>query len=486
MGGWHSSYEKHGGLAAPCAARQAAAESEARAEPEPPQREDATFQPPRLSVAPMMDWTDTHFRYLCRLLTRHTWLYTEMVVDATLVHVDRKMREHAAADAMDELPPHVSLERHLRYDVAEHPIVLQLGGSNPEQLAAAATIAERWRYDEINLNCGCPSDKVSGKGCFGAALMYEPQRVADICAQMSQATAARAPVTVKCRIGVDDRCTYDELVEFVETVSTRAPVRHFVIHARRALLDGLSPAENRKIPELKHEFVFALARHFPELRFTLNGGILGCHAAAAELARDNAGHPLHGVMIGRGAYKMPWLCLADADRAVFGQPNAARNRREVIEQYIQYGERVYGTYGTYKDGRPNPSLQTLACPLLGLFHGERCSKSFKRAMDAGLAKFRPTATGKKPKHAPAEPSAGVGANADANADGRSPFRVLVEDALKECPDDVLDAPPPCASDECIAKFMEAERPALRDLAELREAKAFQREPAPDERSVASA
>ena len=153
---------------------------------------------------------------------------------------------------------------------------------------------------------------------------------------------------------------------------------------------------------------------------------------------------------------MPWLCLADADRSVFGKPNPAKNRREVIKKYIEYGEQVYGTYGTYKDGRPNPSLQTLSCPLLGLFHGESCAKAFKRAIDAGIVKL---------KKAP--PS---------GTDGVSPFRTLIENAMDQCPDEILDAPPPSATDESISKFMESERPPLRDLDELREAKAYAREP----------
>ncbi|WVZ98468.1 hypothetical protein U9M48_043908 [Paspalum notatum var. saurae] len=215
---------------------------------------------PLFSVAPMMDWTDNHYRTLARLISMHTWLYTEMVVAETIVHQKDK------------------LDRFLAFPEEQHPIVLQIGGSNLENLAKATELANAYSYDEINLNCGCPSSKVAGHGCFGARLMLDPE----VCIMNSKhqwdamsAIAANCdvPVSVKCRIGVDDRDSYEELCEFVDKVVSKSPARHFIIHARKALLSGLSPAENRKVPPLKYEYYFALLRDFPEIKFTLNGGI---------------------------------------------------------------------------------------------------------------------------------------------------------------------------------------------------------------------
>uniref|UniRef100_A0A1D1XTA0 tRNA-dihydrouridine synthase A n=1 Tax=Anthurium amnicola TaxID=1678845 RepID=A0A1D1XTA0_9ARAE len=242
-----------------------------------PQRQ---YRPPWFSVAPMMDWTDTHFRTLARFISKHAWLYTEMVVAETIVHQKD------------------SLDRFLAFPPEQHPIVLQIGGSNLENLSKAAQLANAYCYDEINLNCGCPSGKVAGHGCFGARLMLDPKFVGE--AMSAIAVNCDVPVSVKCRIGVDGRDSYSDLCDFVYTVASNSPARHFIIHARKALLNGLSPAENRKIPPLKYEFYFALMRDFPELQFTINGGF-SCINQVNAARRQGA----HGVMVGRAVYNSP-------------------------------------------------------------------------------------------------------------------------------------------------------------------------------------
>eukprot|EP00897_Mesotaenium_endlicherianum_P010611 jgi/Mesen1/9579/ME000653S08917 len=312
------------------------------------------FSPPRLSVAPMMDYTDNHYRYLARLLSHHTWLYTEMVVDNTLVHQQ----------------PH--LDRFLDFPVCQQPLVLQLGGSNVAMLAEATRLADAYGYNEINLNCGCPSDKVAGHGSFGASLMLEPEAVGEAMAAI--AASCSVPVTVKCRIGVDNADSYEELCEFVGKVSEMAPVRHFVVHARKAILKGLSPAENRTVPPLKYEYVYALMRDFPHLHFTLNGGITSLADAAEALRRG-----VHGVMIGRAAYSMPWSILGGADEAIYGATPPGVSRRQVLEKYAMYAD---ATLGRYKPNQPN--LRTLVKPLLGLFHAEAGGGTWRRAIDSQL------------------------------------------------------------------------------------------------------
>ncbi|KAK9818858.1 hypothetical protein WJX74_002305 [Apatococcus lobatus] len=215
-----------------------------------------------LSVAPMMDWTDVHYRQLARLMSRHTWLYTEMVVDSTLIH-------------------NPNTDKFLWFPPEQHPIVCQLGGSNPTQLAKAALMVARYGYDEINLNCGCPSDRVAGAGCFGAALMLQPETVAACAAAVNAATPT--PLTIKCRLGVDSVDSYESLCRFVSIVSEKSGVTHFLIHARKCLLKGLNPHQNRTIPPLRYEWVWALKRDFPHLSFSLNGGVMGCYEAAAAL-----------------------------------------------------------------------------------------------------------------------------------------------------------------------------------------------------------
>eukprot|EP00850_Spirogloea_muscicola_P007232 SM000036S13276 [mRNA] locus=s36:352871:357132:+ [translate_table: standard] len=353
----------------------------------------------RIAVAPMMDWTDVHYRQLARLISKQTWLYTEMVVDNTLTHIEEQKR----------------LDKFLAFPAMQRPIVLQLGGSNPATLAKATKIADAYDYNEINLNCGCPSDKVAGKGCFGARLMLQPEVVAE--AVSSIASSCRAPVTVKCRIGVDDHDSYEDLCQFVHTVSCQSPVHHFIIHARKAHLKGLSPAENRTIPPLKHEYVFALLRDFSHLKFSLNGGITSLQQASSLLllivAQTVLEKGVHGVMIGRAAYHSSFHVLGDADRAIYGVPNRASSRRQILEDYCAYADCALHTLGPN-----NPSLHTLIKPLLGLFHGERGARQWRRAVDSAL-RYAKT------------------------------ISELLKETLRVLPDDVLDAPPGIVLSESV-------------------------------------
>ncbi|KAJ4971793.1 hypothetical protein NE237_004892 [Protea cynaroides] len=310
--------------------------------------------PPWFSVAPMMEWTDNHYRTLARLISKHAWLYTEMVVAETIVHQKD------------------NLDRFLAFSPEQHPIVLQIGGSNLDNLAKAAELANAYQYDEINLNCGCPSGKVAGHGCFGVRLMLDPKFVGE--AMSAIASNSDASVSVKCRIGVDDHDSYDELCDFIYTVSSQSPTRHFIIHARKALLNGISPAENRKIPPLKYEYVFGLLRDFPDLQFTINGGITNIDEVNA--ARKGGAH---GVMVGRAAYNNPWSALGNIDSAVYGSPSSGISRRQVLEQFQAYGDSVLGKYGPNK-----PNVRQVVKPLLNLFHSEPGNGLWKRKADAVL------------------------------------------------------------------------------------------------------
>jgi tRNA-dihydrouridine synthase A len=261
----------------------------------------------RFCVAPMMDLTDRHARYFLRLLSRHARLYTEMVTTGALLHGDRA--------------------RFLRFDRAEHPVAIQLGGSDPAALAACAAFAEAEGYDEVNLNVGCPSDRVQS-GRFGACLMAEPALVAEGVAAMI--AAVRIPVTVKTRIGIDRDDSTERLYTLVDAVAA-AGCRTLVVHARNAWLDGLSPKDNREIPPLRYPVVGQLKRDRPGLSIVINGGlqtIEDCHAALDTFGLD-------GVMLGRAAYYSPWL-LADVDRSLFGDATRTVDRREVVEAMIDY------------------------------------------------------------------------------------------------------------------------------------------------------
>ena len=323
--------------------------------------------PQLLSVAPMMDWTDLHYRQLARLLSKNVWLYTEMVVDSTLIYN----------------PDH---DRFLWFPPEQHPISCQLGGSDPAKLAQAAAVVIKYGYDEINLNCGCPSDRVAGAGCFGASLMLRPETVAECCAAVA-AVADGTPVTVKCRIGVDDVDSYEALHRFVKTVSGQSPVKHFIIHARKCMLNGLSPLQNRTIPPLRYQWVWALKRDFPELEFSLNGGILTLEETVAALQMPNEIAPegISGVMIGRAAYNDPWNVLANADVAIWGaDSNPAASRREVLREYAKYADSMIGRWSVKEDGHRYPSVRVLTKPLLSMFHQVPRGKKWRAAVDGAL------------------------------------------------------------------------------------------------------
>jgi tRNA-dihydrouridine synthase A len=292
----------------------------------------------RLSIAPMLDWTDRHCRYFLRLVTRRTLLYTEMVTTGALIHGDRA--------------------RHLDFDPAERPLALQLGGSDPHEMAECARFAADWGYDEVNVNVGCPSDRVQN-GRFGACLMAEPETVAACVAEMK--SAVDLPITVKTRIGIDDRDSYEELVDFVGQV-TRAGCDALVVHARKAWLQGLSPRENREIPPLRYDVVLQLKRDFPDLPMAINGGIQSLEAAKQFL------DSLDGVMIGREAYQNPWM-LAEADRLIFGDDTPTRTRHEVLAGYVDYAERKL------REGVP---LGAMSRHILGLFQGRPGARAWRR------------------------------------------------------------------------------------------------------------
>ena len=286
----------------------------------------------------MMDWTDRHDRVFLRLFTTRALLYTEMVTSAAL--------EHGDANYL------------LKYDASEHPVALQLGGSNPKELAKAAELGQQACFDEINLNVGCPSDRVlSGK--FGASLMADPQIVSNCVSAIKQST--RLPVTVKCRIGVDDKDTHADLVNFINVVATGG-CELFVIHARKAYLQGLSPKENREIPPLNYERVFAVKQEFPELNFIINGGITSINEALSLLER------VDGVMIGREAYNNPYF-LREVDNRIFGDLTSEKSRTDYLYQYLPYIE------SQLTDGA---SLHHMTRHLMGLFKGQKGGKLYRR------------------------------------------------------------------------------------------------------------
>ncbi|WP_309544960.1 tRNA dihydrouridine(20/20a) synthase DusA [Alkalilimnicola ehrlichii] len=291
----------------------------------------------RLSVAPMMDWTDRHDRRFLRLCAPHTLLYTEMVTAGAIVYGD--------------------IERHLRFNAEEHPVAVQFGGSEPEQLAVCARAAEAYGYDEVNLNVGCPSDRVQA-GRFGACLMAEPRLVADCVAAMREAT--RLPVTVKSRIGIDDRDSYEHLLQFVEQVSD-AGCRTFIVHARKAWLQGLSPKQNREIPPLDYPRVYRLKQDFPELEIIINGGIRQLSEISEHIKS------VDGVMIGREAYANPWA-LAQWDAALWNV-RVPRTRHQVIRDFMPYIEQelLAGT-----------KLSNITRHILGLFQGVPGAKAWRR------------------------------------------------------------------------------------------------------------
>ena len=308
----------------------------------------------RLSVAPMMDWTDRHCRYFHRLLTQHTLLYTEMVTTGALLYGD--------------------VPRHLDFNPEEHPVALQLGGSEPADLAKAAQLGQKWGYDEINLNCGCPSERVQ-KGAFGACLMAEPALVADCVKAMLD--VVQVPVTVKHRIGIDKTESYEFVRDFVGTIAD-AGCEVFIVHARNAWLQGLSPKQNREVPPLRYELVHRLKKEFPNLVIALNGGINTNQQMRTELAQ------IDGVMVGREAYHNPWM-MANWD-AEFYSDSAARSgisRDSVEERMVQYMQREFASSGT--------PWHSIARHMLGLRHGQSGARLWRQVWSDHRLKALPAA-----------------------------------------------------------------------------------------------
>ena len=293
-----------------------------------------------LSVAPMLDWTDRFCRTFHRQLSQHTWLYTEMVTTGALIHGDFK--------------------RFLRFDPSEHPVAFQLGGSEPDDLARCAKLVEQAGYDEVNLNCGCPSERVQ-RGAFGACLMAEPALVADCIKAMRDAVSI--DVTVKHRIGLDHNTNTDQLHEFVGRLH-EAGCNTFVVHSRNAILKGLSPKENREIPPLRYEVVYELKRLFPQLEIILNGGVKTLLEAKAHLQH------VDGVMIGREAFHNPWI-LHEADSMLFGHDQMPSSRRAAIEGLKPFVQQ------SLEEGVP---LRTIVKSWLGLFHSQPGGRLFRQVL----------------------------------------------------------------------------------------------------------
>jgi len=300
----------------------------------------------RLCTAPMMDWSDRHCRVFFRQLAARAWVYSEMLTTGALLHGD--------------------VERHLRFDAIEHPVALQLGGSEPDQLARCARLGQAWGYDEINLNCGCPSERVQ-RGAFGACLMAEPELVADCLKAMQD--AVDVPVTVKQRLGIDRVEDYGFAHRFVETLA-RAGCRTFLVHARNAVLKGLSPRDNRGVPRLRHHEVYQLKLDFPQLNIVINGGI----GSLAEVDRHLA--QVDGVMLGRAAYNDPYL-LAQASAALWPQP--APSRAAVAEAMARYARREVAA------GTP---LRAIARHMLGLFHGRPRARIWRQMLSDAISLAR--------------------------------------------------------------------------------------------------
>lgn len=296
----------------------------------------------RFCLAPMMTWSDRHCRYFWRLMTKHSVLYTEMITTGALIHGDR--------------------ERFLQYNAEEHPVALQVGGHEPAALAECARMAEDWGYDEINLNCGCPSDRVQS-GKIGAILMAEPQLVAECVSAMKEACAI--PVTIKHRIGIDDMEDYEDMKTFVE-LCAQAGCQTFIVHARKAWLKGLSPKENREIPPLKYELVYRLKEAFPELTIAINGGIKTIEHTQSLLAH------VDGVMIGREAYNNPYF-LHTIDQDIFGDDRPRLTRKALVEAFMDYCDRQI------EEGKSiGTRLDHMTRHILGIYHGQPRARLFRK------------------------------------------------------------------------------------------------------------
>ena len=312
----------------------------------------------KFTVAPMLDWTDRHCRYFHRLLTKQAVLYTEMVTTGALLHGDH--------------------ERHLRFNQEEHPVALQLGGSDPQDMAECARLAEAYGYDEVNINVGCPSERVQ-RGAFGACLMAEPDLIAE-CVTAMQA-AVSIPITVKNRIGIDDQDDYGGLHQFISTVA-QAGCQTFIIHARKAWLKGLSPKENRDIPPLRYELVYQIKQEFPALEIIINGGI-----TTLEQCQQHLQH-VDGVMVGREAYHNPWL-LAQVDPLIYGTDAPFLDRKAAFEAFLDYVQAQQAA---------GVALNHMSRHILGLFQGMPGARAFRRLISenahkqsAGIALLRESA-----------------------------------------------------------------------------------------------
>ncbi len=295
-------------------------------------------------VAPMLDWTDRHCRYFHRLISRHTWLYTEMVTTGALLYGD--------------------VARHLDFSEEEHPVALQLGGSEPADLAQCARLGEKWGYDEINLNCGCPSERVQ-KGAFGACLMKESAQVAECVKAMQDAVSV--DISVKHRIGVDEFISYAFVRDFIGEVA-KTGCRIFIVHARNAWLKGVSPKKNREIPALRHDVVYQLKSDFPSLEIVINGGV--------ETADEVADHlkQVDGVMIGRAAYYYPWR-MAVFDKRFYGDDSPIKTPADIVMAMIPYIDRQLALYG-----EKGLKLQGITRHMLGMMAGRPGARRFRQIL----------------------------------------------------------------------------------------------------------
>ena len=293
-----------------------------------------------VSVAPMMDWTDKHCRYFYRLISKNVQLYTEMITTKAILRGDKN--------------------RLLDFNDGENPLVLQLGGSDPKEMAKCAIIAEDWGYDEVNINVGCPSDRVLS-GSFGACLMKDPKLVAQCVEAMIERCVI--PITVKHRIGIDDMESYDQLSDFISLISQKG-CQHFIVHARKAWLTGLSPKENRTIPPLNYPWVYQLKKDFPKLKFTINGGI--------ETCQDIEGHLDHvdGVMLGRSIYHNPFL-LEQIELEIFKSKESTLDREHILRQFMSY---------IAEQSKLGVPVRSMSRHILGLYHGEANAKLFRRLL----------------------------------------------------------------------------------------------------------
>ena len=300
-----------------------------------------------VSVAPMMDWTDKHCRFFYRLISKNVQLYTEMITTKAILRGDKN--------------------RLLDFNAGENPLVLQLGGSDPKEMAECALIAQEWGYDEVNINVGCPSDRVLS-GSFGACLMKEPNLVAQCVETMIE--RCDVPITVKHRIGIDDMESYEQLSEFIDLISQKG-CQHFIVHARKAWLTGLSPKENRTIPPLNYPWVYQLKKDFPNLKFSINGGIDSCEDIVGHLEN------VDGVMLGRSIYHNPFL-LEQIELEIFKSNVGSLNRELILSKYMSY------ISAQLQQGVP---IRSMTRHILGLYHGEANAKLFRRLLSGKVVEL---------------------------------------------------------------------------------------------------